>query len=590
MKIKLLLAAFSIVFFLANMAFAQESNEVTYAHPCYKQLLITVKNYGYLKSNGAYGWGVKIKNNYKTAVSFTYKLTVGDEKVQGGQPTYSIDPGKTWALDWGRLALLLKNSSSHEFRVEIWGLCFKGSDCSGDNYFDCDGKQIKDKLFGVNRKTNGNSQDSQNSAPIGSKSSLKTVDDQINENLEIKAKLCLELSKVNTQSSLCNKTPANYMTGLSGTDSQNNIRKQTILSEIGTDIRELESLLRQTSGKQTPVEKRQTGTENQQEKFNSLITQGDNAVSSRTYDSAMSYYSQAQNAAVNDAQKNTAEQKYNQAYEAKRNAARGQRVEESNKRDNTEDAAYATAAGATLGAMSLLKDGYTHRGFSGKFQAGLGYDQTPMITNQNNVDAALASYADEVSYPTVDFGLRLEILNNKPVNINLRGLYSVGLHAFETGVSGTHVVTGVDGGIQFWYKTATKFKLFADFGWYQRTGERTRDEDAVNEGTSATDDVREGKYNYDLIRLGFGPMLHFRDAGKETWIRPGVYFDKVSFAKENKSALSYSLNFNIQSAIIIEASYSKSYPIGGTVNYPDAFTTGNKDYFSIRIIRQGKLW
>jgi hypothetical protein len=58
-----------------------------------------------------------------------------------------------------------------------------------------------------------------------------------------------------------------------------------------------------------------------------------------------------------------------------------------------------------------------------------------------------------------------------------------------------------------------------------------------------------------------------------------VYFDKVSFAKEDKPAMSVSLNANIRSAITIGASYSKDYPAGGTVNYPNAFTFANQITF-----------
>jgi hypothetical protein len=92
----------------AQLTFAQENGETTFEHPCFKQLLVTVKNYGYLKDNKAYGWGIKIKNNYKAPVSFTYALLVGDESRGNGQPTYTISPGDTWAADWGGLHCYLK--------------------------------------------------------------------------------------------------------------------------------------------------------------------------------------------------------------------------------------------------------------------------------------------------------------------------------------------------------------------------------------------------------------------------------------------------------------------------------------------------
>ena len=54
--------------------------------------------------------------------------------------------------------------------------------------------------------------------------------------------------------------------------------------------------------------------------------------------------------------------------------------------------------------------------------------------------------------------------------------------------------------------------------------------------------------------------------------------------------MSFALSANIESEIIIEASYSKNYPVAGTINYPSAFTFDNQNYFSVKIIRQGKLW
>jgi hypothetical protein len=92
------------------------------------------------------------------------------------------------------------------------------------------------------------------------------------------------------------------------------------------------------------------------------------------------------------------------------------------------------------------------------------------------------------------------------------------------------------------------------------------------------------------MRLGFGPMLHFRKNGKETWIKPGVYFDKLSFAKADKPTKVFSLTTNIASALIIEATYSQNYPVAGTINYPTAFNTAKQNYFSIRLIRQGNLF
>lgn len=185
---------FFILLFLlcARMSFAQENGETTFEHPCFKQLLVTVKNYGYLKDNGAYGWGIKITNNYKTPVSFTYALVVGDDSRGSGQPTYVISPGETWSSDWGRLTLLLKKSSSTEFKVPVWNLCFKGYDCSEENYFDCDGQQIKDKMFGSNWRTKNNQTSTQTNNSTNSNDNYNTATELVNRLNE----LCTKLGKL----------------------------------------------------------------------------------------------------------------------------------------------------------------------------------------------------------------------------------------------------------------------------------------------------------------------------------------------------------------------------------------------------------
>jgi hypothetical protein len=553
--------------------------------PCFSNLSFAFMSQGYVPSVNAYAYNWRIENKSTKRVSFSIQpwIISADnkykEKMLGG--LFVLDPGETYTHTTGYNKVLPKGSSA-EFHI------YSYSDEKGGPSYDCrDGQKI---CFSNCNVPNAVSSNQQGNNITVNQTNTKSINDQIDARLQKKDDLCSQLSKTNTQSSICNKTSADYMTGLTGTETQVNNRKYTILADINADIYELESLLRQASEKQKAAEIAQQEAEVKQKKFGDLITQGDKSFNNKSYDYAMGYYTQAQNMATNDGEKNIASQKYNQAAEAKRTAARTTRVAEVKQKDKTEDATYTAAAGSAAAVMSMLNDGYTHSGFSAKFQMGVGYDQTPMITNQNNSNAAAASYADKASYPLVGIGLKFEILNNAPVNINLGGIYTAGLHAFETGITGVHTVIGGEGGIQFWYKTATKFKLFADFGWYQRTGERKRDQDAVTGGTSATDDVREGKYNYNVIRFGFGPMLHFRKGGRETWIKPGVYFDKVSFAKEDKPKMLFSLKTNIASSIIIEATYSQNYPVAGTISYPNAFHVANQDYFSIKLIRQGNLF
>lgn len=555
---------------------------------CFTNLSFSYKSQGYEPSVSAYAYNWRIENRSSKRVSFTIKpyiISATGYKELMLDGLFTLDPGETYTHTTGYNKVLPQGSSA-EFYIYAY------SEGKNGPSYECRGGQKVCVNCDGNASTQSNSQTNSSNSGVNGNSlpGGNSIDAQISAQFQKKDDLCAQLSETTTRSSICTKTPADYMTGLTGTDSQINNRKYTILADIKADIYQLESLVREASAQQTAANTKQREDQDKQKRFDNFITQGDNSLSSKNYDAALSYYSQAQNIAPNDGQKSIAKQKYDQAAEAKRTAARATRVADVQRKDNTEDATYAAAAGSAVAAMSMLNDGYTHKGFSTKFQVGVGYDQTPMITNQNNGNAALGSYADKGSYPTVEIGLKFEILNNAPVNFNLRGIFTAGLHAFEPGVTGVHTVTGGEGGIQFWYKTDTKFKLFADFGWYERIGERKRDQDAVNNGTSATDDVREGKYRYTVMRLGFGPMLHFRRNGKETWIKPGVYFDKLSFAKADKPTKVFSLTTNIASALIIEATYSQNYPVAGTINYPTTFSAAKQNYFSIRLIRQGNLF
>lgn len=495
----------------------------------------------------------KIRNNNNKQVSLTFKLTRNGKK-------------EFWHPH------IINPSSTDEFMHKM----------SGDYI---DGVGYENLIFTETKKSIcDNSENNQNSNATSNTNTGSTNQTGTTINLYDKInelnKLCSEIGSINSSSAVA-AAKANC---LSGATFENTEKDEQI---IQTRITNLKNAIESGKAEEEQIQKE---AKQKQEKFNQYIQDGDSAMSSKNYDTAMSNYSNAKNYASNSTDTQLAERKYQEAYTAKRNAAREERLEKQKERDQKEDIAYTAAAAGMLGAMSLVNDSYTHKVSSGKLQFGLGYDQTPMITNQNNNYAPLASFSDKASYPTLFIALRLEFLNNKPVNLNVRGLYSLGIQAFSKGISGTHVVTGFDGGIQFWYTTHTKFKFFADFGSYSRVGERVKDKDAVNSGTTATDDVREGTYDYKVFRYGGGPMFHHRHDGRETWIKAGLFLENISFAKNQKKTMSFSLSANIESELIIEINYSKNYPVAGTINYPDSFTFENQNYLSIKLIRQGNLW
>lgn len=320
---------FFLLLFLVctGITFAQENGEITFEHSCFKQLLVTVKNYGYLKDNGAYGWGIKIKNNYKTPVSFTYALVVGDEKRGNGQPTYVIEPGDTWASDWGKLTLLLKNSSSTEFRVAIWGLCFKGYDCSDENYFDCDGRQIKDKLLGSDWRTRNNQNNTQTNNTANN-DNYKTATELVNKLND----LCTRLSKLSNGT---NSIYAGICNGATYSANQVDLLK-TRISQLENEINRLqtnsqgnrdqlqgnqqtqqaqqaeqqriaqENARRAEEQRQQKIQEQQQQQLKQQQQYNSSVNQAQKSMQGGDFTGAMQGFANAATSANNSSDKNYA--------------------------------------------------------------------------------------------------------------------------------------------------------------------------------------------------------------------------------------------------------------------------------------------
>jgi hypothetical protein len=335
-------------------------------------------------------------------------------------------------------------------------------------------------------------------------------------------------------------------------------------------------------------------------KFTDLIEDGDDSYNEENYDKAISFYQQARNlysGTIEPEEKEYASEavpladaKIAAAQKAKEDAARRQRLKAQKERDAREDVAYTSLASSTIGLMAMLTDKYTNKGFSGKLQAGLGYERTPLITNQTSGALAQTSKADNATYPTTFLALKFELFNNKAINVYTRGFMSFGIHALETGISGGHLNTGFDGGLQFWFKKRTKFKLFAEAANFVRIGDKSTDEDAVNGGSTTTDNLQNGEYDYKVIRYGGGPMLHFRKRGRETWIKAGLFKEQISFAKESSPTNIFLLSANIGSTIILDLTYSQNYPIAGLLSFPAKFTAENQHLFSVKVIRQGNLW
>ncbi len=105
-------------------------------HPCYKGLSVSVLKMGLAKEAEAYLWGLRIRNDYDTAVTFKYDLTIGTEKIKGGiRIANKLKPGETWTDGGDSATANIFKNSSNDWTVGLGELCFDGMCCGGDE--DC---------------------------------------------------------------------------------------------------------------------------------------------------------------------------------------------------------------------------------------------------------------------------------------------------------------------------------------------------------------------------------------------------------------------------------------------------------------------
>ena len=333
--------------------------------------------------------------------------------------------------------------------------------------------------------------------------------------------------------------------------------------------------------------------------FTSLINEGDNELQNENYDAAISKYSQAKNlytgtlapqeeAYARDAIP-LADARIAAAQKAKADAARKVRVAEKTNVEQKQNEATTAAIGGFAGIMAMVKDKYSNGKTAVKFQVGLGYGSLPMILNSDRNAKSLIKNSNQILF---HLGFKLGLFNKKGVSFDLTPSYSFGLASYSKGSDGGSSEYGGLGTIYIGKKATSVIKLFAEGGYFKRTGTHNYDEDVAKGANSTTDNVEKGTFNYSVMRYGGGIKLFMLngDGDMESYIKPAVYFEKASFfSKATKPVMVANVQCYIYSNALIDFTYSKNYFIPGSAYYLGSLVRKNANYFSIKIIRQGKL-
>jgi hypothetical protein len=559
---------------------------------CYKGLSGSAVNMGL--HNGTYSWGYRIKNNYKVPVQISCRLLVGGEEYAGGgyDVTNFLNPGETYCQSSNLFTALLFNNSSTKYRIEIKDVCFNKEGCYKSGFAECDNgspNQPKEKNENLNDPKSTSSEISSTFSSL-----IEKYNDLCNE-----ASNSTSNSAKNAFSSNCNKettlleTPNNISVLKSRISNLENALKNSKTEE------DKEEKAKAKAQKQAEEEaaRKQKAEDDKREQYNTAIQNGDSAMDSKQFSSAMSYYSNAKSYAQTSSETAEADRKYKEAFEAKKTAERTERVAKVQADDLVKDAQYAGLTASFVGLAAFLKDSYSPKWYAMKFQLGLGLESFPLISNNVNQYHWDQTYIESFTVPTFHIGLKSGFFNNKGISAEINPQFNLGFSALSPGKSGGYVEYGSTGTLYFGNKGYSIFKVFVEGGYFKRSGTFKYDYDAANaksDGTLTTnsDDVREGIFSHGKIKYGAGIQLRWiNDEGKETFIRPTVYYEKASFFEpDTKPVLNMNLQVNILSEIIIELTYVKNYYIPGEVKYPSTLTKENMNFWGIKLIRQGKLF
>ena len=570
------------------------------ASPCFPNLYISYKSLGWAKSVSKYQYNFRLKNTSNKHLHFNLdiRFVSGEDYTADGRFDLQPNSERTHVSMYYNTKPIPNKTDFFSSMVTKYIENDGGDDWTVLSY-SCDGSR---KVCDANCENSNGTKAAKNlgvNANNVKNSSNQTIsptdyDAQINALLDEKDNLCGQFAQYNnaTGTSLCGKKREEYLTRLVGTENQVNNRKKEIINELKRDIQEIKGVL---SGAESGFNKQKIAQQELEKRrsaektaFNSNMEKGDAAMGTKDYAQAMNYYEIAKTSTTDAADQAQAQSKYKQALEAKKAAEREVRVAQARDRDKAEDAAYTSAAAGTAGLMAMITDGYSSKGFAGKFLLGLGYESSPILSNNSSNYSVNKSYIETRSLLTIHTGFTFGILNNKAISIYLKPQANMGISAYVPGVSGGFVSYGGTGVLQLATKKHSKFNVFAEGGWFGYNGTFKYDADAVN--NTATDDVREGKIKYNTIRYGGGFMLRWIDDGNETYLRPAVFYDKPSFfTSAVKPVLSMNLQINIYSAIILDFTYTPKTYIPGELLYPATLERKNVNYFGIKIIRQGRL-
>lgn len=579
-----------IFMFLSMLAFSQSKR--TYGawvtSPCFKGVAFRF-SYGDYNGNNKWMLHYEIANNYNTTIHYNYKITdLAGNYVSGGRKTMRPKQIHSGIGDgcWGLIA-----QNKGEVKFSVYDVRFGEDDhspvCNGKNtlYAECDqraGVPNWPPKCDETKKNSSSNSDNKNSN-INNNSTAQTNSEIENLNQYLtkipdsdaeKIRIINDANAITNSTSLTDSQKAGRIKGLAG---QARLRAERLSSE--------ETARKAEEDRQRKILEERDGF------MRNHLQKGDDAYNSGQYANAKIHYSNALGFATTDEQRQQIQAAISKAQLAIEAEARRQRVEQKQKVEQQNNTAAAASVAAGIGILALLEDEESDEFFSARFRFGLGIEWVPLLTNSSMKQK---TRTDILAPINLNLGFRFTVGNDKPVSLHLSPEGSYGLAAFSAGSDGSMYTYGGLAAVHAGRSQESMFKAVVEAGYIKRGGSFNYDGDVASGGTTATDEVYNGEFNYGITRLGGGVLFQIHDYDEiKFFMKPMYYFDKFSFAPVSRYTKVVGISIGSTKIGIIDILFSKGYGIGGSIDYPQSFNPSSslydEDYFQIRYSRQVKI-
>lgn len=559
-----------------------------YQNPCFKGLSYRFRCLGYVKSIDNYTYQVQVKNDYPQLVHYDIKAHEetyeGNFEVGGGGGRFSTKPGELqYISSW------YGEKYSKTFSAKIDNVCFFNDNnlasCIDNCYAQCDARPKVPNQPDCSKKTNTNNSSNSYQNQTSTDQTNSEIDNlneyltRISDSDPEKQRIIREVGVITASSTL--------------TDSQRAARIKTLTGQAKARAEQLDG---EETARKTEEDRQRKILEERDNTMRSHVQKGDDAYNSGQYANAKIHYSNALNFATTDQNKQEIQAAIARAQQAIEAEQRKQRIEQKQKVEQQNNTAAAAGIASGLGILALLEDEESDGFFSAKFRFGLGIEWVPLLTNSTMKQT---TRTDILTPIMLNMGLKLVLGNDKPVSAHVTPEAGYGLMAFSAGSDGSMYNFGGMVGIHAGRRAESLLKVVGEAGYIKRGGSYNYDGDVASGGTTATDDVYNGEFNYGITRLGGGVLFQAHDGDEVNFfIKPMYYFDKFSFAPVSRFTQMLGVSLGSTKIGIIDLMFSKNYGIAGSIDYPQTFniihlsgfgSTENESYFQFRYSRQIKL-